>query len=141
LTSPSRTVTEADVVLFAGLSGDYHPAHTDEVYASKGPLVNKRVAHGLLVLSFSEGFFLRTNFFDWETEPLLSLGFDKVKFPKPVFMGDTIHSTFTVAQVRDSQSRPGHQIVVIKCECKNQRGETVCEYEHAIIVAKAKKED
>ncbi len=132
--TPSRTVSEADIAFFAGLSGDYHPAHTNELYAAKDPIIGKRVAHGLLILSMSEGLLIRTNFFDWENERLLSLGFDDVKFPKPVFPGDTIHSEFILSEVRDSKSRPGSQVVVMKCQCKNQKDEVVCEYSHAMIV-------
>lgn len=134
--TPSRTVTETDIAMFAGMSGDYHPAHTNEVYASKNKLIGRRVAHGLLILSMSEGLFIRTNFFDWEKQPLLSLGFEKVKFPNPVFAGDTIHSEFVTQSERESKSRPGSRVVVMRCECKNQKGEIVCEYEHAMIVEK-----
>ena len=135
--TPSRTVTETDVAVFAGMSGVYHPAHTNEVYASKDKLIGRRVAHGLLILSMSEGLFIRTNFFDWENQPLLSLGFDNVKFPNPVYPGDTIHSEFTTQSSRDSKSRPGSKVVVMKCDCRNQRGEVVCEYEHAMIIEKS----
>lgn len=137
IVTPSRTVTETDIAMFAGMSGDYHPAHTNEVYASKDKLIGRRVAHGLLILSMSEGLFIRTNFFDWENQPLLSLGFDKVKFPNPVFPGDTIRSEFTTQSSRDSKSRLGSKVVVMTCKCKNQRGEVVCEYEHAMIIEKS----
>ena len=135
LTTQSRTITESDIVGFAGLSGDFHPAHTDEVYATRNELLKGRVAHGLLTLCISEGLFFRTNFFDWENEPLLSLGFNNVKFPNPVFPGDTISSEFIVTEIRDSKSKPGMQIVVMKCVCRKQDGEVVCEYEHPMIIA------
>jgi acyl dehydratase len=131
--TPVRTVTEADISIFAGLSGDYHPAHTNEEFASKTPL-KRRVAHGLLTLSISEGLFLRTNVLNWEEEPIISLGFNNVKFPNPVYPGDTIRSVFEVVNVRDSKSRPGSKVVTLRCECTKQTGEIVCEYDHVVLL-------
>ncbi|WP_126450865.1 MaoC family dehydratase [Sulfodiicoccus acidiphilus] len=132
--TPARTVSEADIVLFAGLSGDYHPAHTNEVYAKEQEFLGGRVAHGLLTLAISEGLFVRSGVIDWEKEPLVSLGFNDVRFPNPVRPGDTIRSTFSVTDVRESKSRPGWLVVTLKGETKNQKGEIVCSYEHVILV-------
>lgn len=134
ITTAGRTITEADIIMFAGLTGDYHPAHTNEIYASKDPLLKKRVAHGLLVLSISQGLFVRSNIFDWENDRIVLVGFNNVKFIKPVYPGDTIYSIFEVSDVRESKSKPGAKIITLKCECKNQNEETVCTYEYIFML-------
>ena len=131
--SPGRTVTESDIVRFAGLSGDYHPAHTDELYATRKSISGRRVAHGLLILSISEGLFFRTNYFDWENIPLMTLGFENVRFPNPTYMGDTIHSEFTLESERESKTHPGMRIMVFNVKVSKQDGTVVCQYDHPII--------
>ncbi|MEM4090647.1 MAG: MaoC/PaaZ C-terminal domain-containing protein [Thermoplasmatales archaeon] len=131
--TPERTVTESDIVGFAGLSGDYHPAHTNDIYATTKSIAKKRVAHGLLILSISEGLFFRTNFFNWDNTPLLTLGFDNVKFPNPTYIGDTIHTELTIKSKRKSKSHPNMEIIVFNAKVLNQNNTVVCEYDHAII--------
>jgi acyl dehydratase len=91
-----RTITEADVVLYAGLSGDFHPAHTDEVYAVSS-VFGKRVVHGLLTLSLSQGLLMRTGLRNYISA---LIGIDKVKFLFPVYPSDTVRSVFRVAELR-----------------------------------------
>jgi acyl dehydratase len=88
--SRARTVTEADIALFSGLSGDYHPLHTDEVYARTGPF-GRRIAQGCLTLSLATGLefsLMGSN----ESRVIAFYGMDRVRFVKPVFIGDTIYS-------------------------------------------------
>ncbi len=131
--TPGRTVTESEIVEFAGLSGDYHPAHTNELYAAQKSISGRRVAHGLLILSISEGLFFRTNYFDWENVPLMTLGFEGVRFPNPTYIGDTIHSELTLESERESKTHPGMKIMVFNVKVLKQDGTIVCQYNHPII--------
>ena len=84
--SPGRTVTEADVVNFAGLSGDFNQLHTDEEYA-KETMFGKRIAHGLLGLAITSGLRARTGILDGTGMAFMDL---KLTFKAPIFIGDTL---------------------------------------------------
>jgi len=131
--TPGRTLTEADIVIFAGLTGDYHPAHTNEIYASKNDIIKRRIAHGLLTLSICQGLLLRSNIIDWEEEPILMLGLNNVKFISPVYPNDTLYSIFEVIDVRDSKSVKGGKIVTMRCECRKANDLIVLSYEYSFI--------
>jgi len=88
IVSDARTVTEADVVNFSCLSGDFHPEHTDEEYAKKGPL-GERIAHGLLIMSIATGLLNQTGAFEGTTIAVLEM---RVRFIKAVKFGDTIRA-------------------------------------------------
>jgi 3-hydroxybutyryl-CoA dehydratase len=118
--SVGRTVTEADIVLFAGLSGDYNLIHTDAEY-SKQQVFGRRVAHGLLVLSIASGMAVRLGFMEDTVVAFRGLEW---KFNAPVFAGDTIHLRVTVEESK-AMPRLGGGIVKFKMEVINQRGETV----------------
>ena len=130
----SRTITEADIIMFAGISGDTHPATTNREYAANTSINGKIIAHGLLVISVSEGLFVMTNYYDWERIPLVTLGFENVRFPNPVFPGDTIHSEISIVSTRNSRSQKDKKVIVFHVEVKNQKGNTVCEYDHPLLV-------
>jgi len=84
--SPARTVTEADIVAFAGISGDYNPLHIDEEYC-KQTQFGTRIAHGPLVYAIAAGLLFQLHLYD---DTLIAfLGFDSLKFTKPVKPGDT----------------------------------------------------
>src|SRR5437667_2694739 len=103
LVTGRRTVEGGDVSRFAGLTGDFNPLHTDEVFAKQTPF-GARVAHGILTLAVSNG---QQNLSGWfEGTALALLGLDRVKFTAPVKFGDTIHTEMTVTQARAS-STPG----------------------------------
>ena len=91
--TPGRTITEADIVAFAGLSGDYNPLHIDEVYAAKSPF-GQRIAQGLLSLSVTSGLIARLGFFEGAVLAFRGL---TCKFTKPVFIGDTVHARIRVS--------------------------------------------
>ena len=118
--SVGRTVTEADIVLFAGLSGDYNLIHTDAEY-SKTQTFGQRVAHGLLVLSIASGMAVRLGFMEETVMAFRSLEW---KFSAPVFAGDTIHLRVTVEEAKP-MPRLGGGLVRFKMEVINQRDETV----------------
>lgn len=127
--SPGRTVTETDVVLFAGLSGDYNQLHTDAEFA-RGTIFGQRIAHGLLGLSIASGLASRLGFI--ESTAIAFMGLDW-KFKAPVLIGDTISLVARVARKREVR-RLGGGIVVFQVSLKNQRGETVQEGEWTILI-------
>lgn len=118
--TPGRTVTEADVVAFAGLSGDYNPLHTNAAFAAQSPF-GQRIAHGLLVVAFVSGLLGRLNLFDGTGLAFVEL---RWKFLLPVFFGDTLHVRQTVLEKRDTKSTKSG-LVTFRIEVVNQRGETV----------------
>jgi acyl dehydratase len=118
--SVGRTVTEADIVMFAGLSGDYNLIHTDAEY-SKTQLFGQRVAHGLLVLSIASGMAVRLGFME---DTVLAFRGLEWRFAAPVFAGDTIRLRVTVEETKP-MPRLGGGLVKFKMEVINQRSETV----------------
>jgi acyl dehydratase len=119
--TPSRTVSESDIQTFAGLSGDYHPLHTDEIFAQES-LLGGRVCHGLLSMSMLTGLFMgRLGLFD--TTGLALLALENLRFLEPVRVGDTIHAELQVDTMRESKTKPDFGIVVFRIDGVNQKGE------------------
>ena len=118
--SPARTITEADIVAFAGLSGDYNPLHTDEEYA-RNTTFGGRIAHGLLGLSVASGLASRSGFL--ETAVLAFLGLEW-KFREPIRAGDTIRVEAEVANLK-AMPRMGGGIVDVNISLLNQKGVVV----------------
>jgi len=131
--SPGRTVTEADIVMFAALSGDWNELHTNAEYM-KNSVFGQRIAHGMLTLSVASGLGMRTRGRP-PVEVLAFLGMDKVRFTAPVFIGDTIKVESEVIEARPSKSRPGAGILKFKNTVKNQRDEDVATWETALMVS------
>jgi acyl dehydratase len=122
-TSPGRTVTEADIVLFAGLSGDYNVLHTDAEHM-KASIFGERIAHGLLGLGIEQGLASRG-------EPTAAHGLLsglKWKFRGPIKIGDTVHVLSRIAAKRDGPDA-ARGIVTVERRLLNQRGEIVQEGE------------
>jgi acyl dehydratase len=121
--SPGRTVTETDIVVFAGLSGDYNVLHTDAEHM-KTSQFGERIAHGLLGLAIQQGLAGRV------AAELAELPFAGLawKFRAPIKIGDTIHVVSRVTEKRDGE-RPGWGIVTLERRVLNQRGEVVQEGE------------
>lgn len=127
-TSTGRTITEADVVLHAGQTGDFYPHHMDAEWCKTQPF-GQRIAHGTLIFSVAVG---QTA---GEINPdAFSYGYDRMRFIKPVFIGDTITSRCTIKEKRDDAKRPTLGVVVELVEALNQRGETVLAAEHLLLV-------
>lgn len=116
--SGGRTVTEGDVSLFAGLSGDFNPLHTDAVFAASTPF-GQRVAHGMLAASISTGLGQNTGIFEGTTLALVGQTFE---YKAPVFFGDTLRLRLTVQSVKPS-SKGGRGVVVFASDVLNQRDE------------------
>ncbi|ODT99250.1 MAG: dehydratase [Planctomycetes bacterium SCN 63-9] len=126
--SPRRTITEADVVLFAGLTGDYNPLHVDHEAAREGPF-GRPVAHGLLGLAISTGLITQA----LKVDTLAFLGIQEWKFLRPIHFGDTIHSTATV-EALEPQARGRRGIVTWYRRVLNQAGEVVQEGKSQTLV-------
>jgi len=133
-TSPGRTVTEADIVMFAALSGDWSELHTNAEYMKDSPF-GERIAHGLLTLSIAYGLALRTRG-DPPIDVLAFLGIDKVRFRIPVLIGDTVKVESEVIEARPSKSRPRAGILKFKNTVKNQRDEDVASWETTVMVSR-----
>ncbi|MDH5690274.1 MAG: MaoC/PaaZ C-terminal domain-containing protein [Candidatus Bathyarchaeota archaeon] len=131
--SPGRTVTEADIVMFASLSGDWNELHTNAEYMKNSPF-GQRIAHGMLTLSIASALVMRTRGRP-PVEVLAFLGMDKVRFVAPVFIGDTIRVESEVIEARPSKSMPGAGILKSKNTVKNQRDEDVATWETAVMVS------
>src|SRR3954470_6714979 len=127
--SAGRTVTEADIVMFAGLSGDYNPLHTDEEFCKKTDF-GTRIAHGPLVYAIAAGLLFQLHLYD---DTLIAfLGFENLRFTKPVKPGDTIHAVVKVLETRES-SRADRGVMKRQLQVINQRGDVVQEGVQAFL--------
>ena len=126
LVTPRRTVTEADIVNFAGISGDFFYAHMDDI-AARDSIFERRVAHGYFVLSAAAGLFV-----DPAPGPVLAnYGLETLRFVKPVYPGDTIQATLTVKQKTAKEKKEGQVpqgVVAWDVEVRNQGAEVVAVY-------------
>lgn len=116
----SRTITESDIVTFAGLSGDYNQIHTDAEYAA-GEQFGQRVAHGMLVQSIATGLSVLTGFIEGTVIAFREL---TCKFSLPVFIGDTVHVVLEIAEVK-ALPRLGGGTALMKWTVVNQHGKIV----------------
>jgi acyl dehydratase len=122
-----RTITETDIVLHAGQTGDFYPHHMDAEWCKTQPF-KQRMAHGTLIFSVAVGMTAG------EINPAaMSYGYDRLRFIKPVFIGDTIHVRVTIKEKRDHK-KPDHGVVVEAVEVINQDQVTVLVCEHLLLV-------
>ncbi|MCB1499081.1 MAG: dehydratase [Bauldia sp.] len=126
--SSGRTITETDFVVHAGHTGDFFPHHMDAEFAKTTPF-GQRVAHGTMVFAIGVGL----------TATLInpvafSYGYDRLRFIRPVFIGDTIRTRVTITAKEDDPKRPRSGRVVERCEVLNQRGEVVLAADHILLV-------
>ena len=126
-----RTVTEADVVGFAGLSGDFNQMHVDAEFSQKTAF-GQRVAHGLLCLSIASGLAVQSGVMEGTVIAFREI--DEWKFIKPVFIGDTIHAVLEVKEVKEIR-RIGGGSVTIEVSVENQRKETVMKGNWIALIA------
>jgi acyl dehydratase len=129
--SPARTVTETDIVNFAGLSGDFNQLHTDEEFGKKTQF-GKRIAHGLLGLAISSGLTQRTGITDGTVMAFLGLEW---KFSAPIFIGDTIHVVQKVTAMRETK-KPDRGIISFQTTVINQDGIVVQEGVRNVMIAR-----
>ncbi len=131
IVTAGRTVTEADVVAFAGLSGDYNQIHTDAEFSKNSPF-GRRVAHGLLGLSIASGLAVQTGLMEGTV-----LAFREIsdwKFIRPIFFGDTIHVALEVIETK-ALPRVGGGRVVMELTVINQDGEAVMRGSWSVLIA------
>jgi acyl dehydratase len=119
-TTGGRTITESDLILFSGISGVFNPLHLDEEYC-KNTIFKKRIAHGPLILSISNGLVGMLNLYEDSVVALMEMEW---KFLKPVFIGDTIRVVETVHSKKNTKNIE-RGIVVFNRSIENQKGEEV----------------
>ncbi len=122
-----RTITEADIVLHGGQTGDLYPHHFDAEWCATQSF-GQRIAHGTLIFSVAVGMTAA------EINPrAMSYGYDRLRFIKPVFIGDTITSHIEIVDKHDHK-RPSHGIVNERLTVNNQHGEVVLVCDHLLLV-------
>jgi 3-hydroxybutyryl-CoA dehydratase len=128
-TSRGRTITEADIVNFAGLSGDFVELHTNEEYAKRGPF-GRRIAHGALIFSISTGLMVQMTS---NHEAIIAFrGVDQLRFVAPVFIGDTIHVT---KKTHEKTTKDGIRgLVMFETTVLNQDGKPVLTYIDRLMI-------
>ncbi len=131
----AKTVGETDVTLFAGLTGDFSPTHVNEQYMQEKTNIGRRIAHGALLVGYMstvstisiEHVIHKEGLSDFP----VNSGYDRIRFLKPVLLGDTITAHYTVTNVDNARGRS-----VAKVEVVNQKGETVAVADHIMRWAK-----
>jgi acyl dehydratase len=128
--TPAHTVTQADILRFADVTLDDHPLHTDEEFCRAGAF-GRPIAHGLFGLSLMEGLKTRTKIYLHTS--LASLGWDKVRFLKPIFPDDTVRVKVRFIHKRESK-KPDRGVVTEKVLLVNQDDVVVTEAEHVTLL-------
>ena len=123
-----RTITETDFVVHAGHTGDFFPHHMDAEFMRSTPF-GQRIAHGTMVFAIGIGLTASV------VNPVaFSYGYDRLRFVRPVFIGDTIRTRVTIAAKEDDPKRADAGRVIERCEVLNQRDEVVLVADHIYIV-------
>ena len=121
-TRVTKTVSESDVYLFAGITGDFDPNHLDEEYTKKTSL-GHRVAHGALIVGYTSA--ASTKILEDFDRPMVSVGYDRIRFLKPVYFGDTLTIDYVIESIEREKER-----TIAKIEVKNQKDELVAVLTH-----------
>lgn len=124
-----RTITETDIVVFAGITGDWNEIHTNKEFAERGPF-KQRIAHGALVFSISTGLSVRLG--QTGDTVIAFYGLDRLRFVKPTFIGDTIHVRQRVEAKDERDERSG--IITTLNEVINQREDVVISYTSKVLL-------
>lgn len=125
-----RTITETDFVVHAGHTGDFFPHHMDAQWCATQE-IGQRIAHGTMIFSIGIGLTATTI-----NPHAMSYGYDRLRFIRPVYIGDTITTITSIAGKRDHPKRATHGIVTEAVDIRNQRGETVLACEHLYLVTR-----
>jgi acyl dehydratase len=124
-----RTITETDIVIHAGQTGDFFPHHMDAEWCKTQPF-GQRIAHGTLIFSVAVGLTAGAI-----NEVAMTYGYERLRFIKPVFIGDTIKVKVTITALKDHK-KPGFGLVTELVETFNQRQELVMVCEHILLAQK-----
>lgn len=127
-----RTISESDLVSFAGLSGDFNPLHTDAEYA-KSTQHGQRIAHGLLVLSISSGLYAQLPFSKSFEKAVIGLAEVQSKWLRPTFIGDTVRVAIEI-QDKVPSKKPDRGSIIMQHSTRNQRGEAVLETRWRVVL-------
>ncbi len=127
--SQARTVTEADVVTFAGVSGDFNPLHTNAEFGKKTPF-GERIAHGMLVVSIATGMAQWSGIFEGTTLALME---QVIRYKGAVKFGDTVHLEQEVLKKKET-SKPDRGVVIFASRVLNQRDEVVVDGEWTLLM-------
>ena len=126
-----RTITETDFVIHAGHTGDFFPHHMDAEWCKRQPF-GQRIAHGTMIFAIGVGLTASA------INPVaFSYGYDRLRFIKPVHIGDTIRTRVTIAEKQDDAKRATYGRVIERCEVINQRDETVLACDHILLVQRS----
>ncbi len=132
-TSKTRTITETDIVNFAGLSGDFHELHLSEEFAKRGPF-GRRIAHGALIFSISTGLTIQMG----DAENIIAFyGVDKLRFTHPTFIGDTIRVIKKVIALEPKGDERG--VVAFETTVLNQNDQPVVVYQDRVLLKRRPK--
>jgi len=127
-----RTVTEADIVNWCALTGDWFVLHTDRVVAEQSPF-RQRIAPGLMVLAYATGLGVPAD----SPNIIANYGSERVRYPRPTLIGDTIHLEVEVTEKKERDAGSG--VVTLRWDVLNQNGETVCASSLQVLVARERK--
>lgn len=128
-TTGGRTITETDIVIHAGQTGDFFPHHMDEEWCKTQPF-GKRIAHGTLIFSVAIGMTAQVI-----NEVAMTYGYERLRFTKPIFIGDTIRVKVTISAKKEHK-KPGFGLITELVEVFNQRQELVMVCEHILLAQK-----
>jgi itaconyl-CoA hydratase len=126
---PGKTVTEADNHFFTLLTLNTHPLHFDAEYGAA-----TEFGQNLVVSTYTLSLLIGMSVSDLSQKAIANLGMDEVRFPAPVFAGDTLYAESEVLAKRASASRPGQGIVEVRTTGKNQRGEVICVFRRSMLI-------
>lgn len=137
LVSPARTITEADIVMFAALTGDWHPIHTNVEYA-KNTQFGERIAHGMLTLVIGGALVHRLGPYVYAPKGFIAFyGMDSIRFTMPLKIGDTIRCELTVKNLEPKDDKRGN--LVYQTDIFNQRDELLMTATQELLVARKPK--
>jgi acyl dehydratase len=132
--SPARTITETDIVIFASLTGDWHPIHTNVEYAKEN-FPGERIAHGMLTLCVGSALIFRLGLYVYLPKSFIAFyGMDSIRFLGPVKIGDTIRCVVQVEKLEVKDEKTG--LIVYRNSIKNQKDEDVVAYTTRFLVGR-----
>jgi acyl dehydratase len=138
MVSPSRTITEADIVNFAMMTGDWHPIHVNKEYA-KTTVFGERIAHGMLTLTLGSALCMWMGPNTYSPKSFIAfIQMDNIRISNPTKIGDTLHWEGAVANLEPKSK--GRGVITFDCEIRNQRNELCLTYTHKMLVGQRPKQ-